>query len=110
MFLQKGNNEPVEMVSSFEYLVILIDNKLSFSDNIDFSFFLFNHSNSCISCASWDVFDASHELLEVVYKSLVESVLTFNIVVWYGNIGVKGKAKLEGVCVCVTDIVRTHFQ
>ena len=34
------------------------------------------------------------------YKSVVESVLTFNIVVWYGNIGVKGKAKLEGVCVC----------
>ena len=29
-----------------------------------------------------------------MYKSLVESVLTFNIVVWYGNLGVKGKAKL----------------
>jgi len=104
----KGNNEPVEMVSSFEYLGILVDNKLRFSDNI--YIYIFNHRNFCISCASWDVFDASHELLEVVYKSLVESVLTFNIVVWYGNIGVKGKAKLEGVCVCVTDIVRTHFQ
>ena len=30
----KGNNEPVEMVSSFEYLGILVDNKLRFSDNI----------------------------------------------------------------------------
>ena len=36
----------------------------------------------------------SRELLQIVYKSLVESVLTFNIVVWYGNLGVKGKAKL----------------
>ena len=29
-----------------------------------------------------------------MYKSLVESILTFNNVVWYGNLGVKGKAKL----------------
>ena len=28
---------------------------------------------------------------------LVESVLTFNIVVWYGNLGVKGKAKLARI-------------
>ena len=40
------------------------------------------------------LFDVSCELLQIVYKSLVESVLTFNIVVWYGNLGVKGKAKL----------------
>ena len=39
-------------------------------------------------------FDVSHELLQTVYKSLVESVSTFNIVAWYGNLGVKGKAKL----------------
>ena len=39
-------------------------------------------------------FDVRCELLQIVYKSLVESVLTFNIVVRYGNLGVKGKAKL----------------
>ena len=39
-------------------------------------------------------FDVSHELLQIVYKSLVESVSTFNIVACYGNLGVKGKAKL----------------
>ena len=32
-----------------------------------------------------------------MYKSLVESVLTFNIVVWYWNLGVKGKAKLARI-------------
>ena len=32
-----------------------------------------------------------------MYKSLVESVLTFNIVVWYENLGVKGKAKLARI-------------
>ena len=42
-------------------------------------------------------FDVSRELLQIVYKSLVESFLTFNIVVWYGNLGVKGKAKLARI-------------
>ena len=32
-----------------------------------------------------------------MYKSLVESVLTFNIVVWYENLGVKGKAKVARI-------------
>ena len=41
-------------------------------------------------------FDVSGELLQTVYKSLVESILTFNVVVWYGNLGVK-KAKLAGI-------------
>ena len=42
-------------------------------------------------------FDVSRELLQTVYKSLVESVLTFNIVVWCGNLGVKGKVKLARI-------------
>ena len=33
----------------------------------------------------------------MLYKSLAESVLTFKIVVWYGNLGVKGKAKLARI-------------
>ena len=32
-----------------------------------------------------------------MYKSLVKGVLTFNIVVWYGNLSVKGKANLERI-------------
>ena len=44
-----------------------------------------------------EVFDVSRELLHIVYKSLVESVLTFNIVVWYENLGVKGRAKLARI-------------
>ena len=31
------------------------------------------------------------------HKSLVKSVLTFNTVVWYGNLGVKGKANLARI-------------
>ena len=87
----KVNNEPVEVVSNFKYLGTLIDNKLRFSDNSDLIYqklqqrlYLLRKLRS---------FDVSRELLQLVYKRLVESVLTFNSVVWYGNLGVKGKAK-----------------
>ena len=34
---------------------------------------------------------------KLLYKSLPESVLTFKIVAWYGNLGVKGEAKLARI-------------
>ena len=91
----KVNNEPVEVVSNFKYLGTLIDNKLSFSDNSDL---IYKKSQQCLYLLQkLRSFDVSRELLQIVYKSLVESVLTFNIVVWYGNLGVKGKAKLARI-------------
>ena len=41
--------------------------------------------------------DVSRELLPIVYKNLVESVFTFNIVVWYENLGVKRNAKVARI-------------
>ena len=81
--LVKVNNEPVEVVSNFKYLGSLIDNKLSFNDNSDL---IYKKSQQCLYLLrKLRSFDVSRELLQIVYKSLVESVLTFNIVVWYGN-------------------------
>ena len=44
-------------------------------------------AESCQEIPRWQTTSLHHQ---IVYKSLVESVLTFNIVVWYGNLGVKG--------------------
>ena len=92
----KVNNEPVEVVSNFKYVGSLIDNKLSFSDNSDL---IYKKSQQRLYLLRKlrSAFDVRRELLQIVYKSLVESVLTFNIVVWYGNLGVKGKAKLARI-------------
>ena len=91
----KVNNEPVEVVSNFKYLGTLIDNKLSFSDNSDL---IYKKSQQRLYLLrKLRSFDVSRELFQIVYKSLVESVLTFNTVVWYGNLGVKGKAKLARI-------------
>ena len=40
-------------------------------------------------------FNTSQHTLSMVYKSLTESVLTFNIVSWYGNLSVKQKKKTD---------------
>ena len=91
----KVNNEPVEVVSNFKYLGTLIDNKLSFNNNSDL---IYKKSQQRLYLLrKLRSFGVSRELLQIVYKSLVESVLTFNTVVWYGNLGVKWKAKLARI-------------
>ena len=94
----KVNNEPVKVVSNFRYLDTLIDNKLCFSDNSDLIYKKSKKSQQRLYLLrKLSSFGVSRELLQTVYKSLVESVLTFNIVVWCGNLGVKGKTKLARI-------------
>ena len=42
-------------------------------------------------------FDVDSVILETVYRSLIESILTFNVIAWFGNLTVKDKAKLTRV-------------
>lgn len=89
------NNEPVEQVDSFKYLGTVLDKKLSFSFHVD---------NVCKKAnqrlyllRKLKCFDVRSEILETVYRSLVESILTFNIIVWFGNLTVKDRARLSRV-------------
>ena len=43
------------------------------------------------------MFIASPHFLESVYRNLIQSVLSFNIVTWYGNLKVENRAKLSRV-------------
>ena len=98
----KVNSERVTVVFNFKYLDTLIDNKLSFSDNSDLIYiknkikkqkktqqrlYLLRKLRSS---------GVIRELLQIVYKSLVESVLTFNIVVWYEAEGKTGTYCWDG--------------
>ena len=83
-------------MSNFKYLGTLIDNKLSFSDNSD-PIYKKSQQRLYLLRKLRSAFVVSRELLQIVYKSLVESVLTFNIIVWYGNLGVKRIAKVARI-------------
>ena len=68
----KVNNEPVKVVSNFKYLDTLIDNKPSFSDNSDLIYKKKSQQRLYL-LRKLRSFDVSRELLQIVYKSLVEA-------------------------------------
>lgn len=42
-------------------------------------------------------YGVSKDILETAYKSLVESVLTFDVYTWFGNLGAKNRNKLSRI-------------
>ena len=96
-------NDDVEVVESFKYLGTFIDSKFSFQNNTDYIFkkamqrlFLLRKLRS---------FGVSGNVLETVYKSLIESVLSFNISVWFGHLSVKNRSKLSRVVNIASKII-----
>ncbi|KAJ8349037.1 hypothetical protein SKAU_G00276260 [Synaphobranchus kaupii] len=85
----------VEQVGAFKYLGTEIDSLLSFSQHADSVYrkaqqrlFLLRKLRS---------FDVRKDILTAVYKSLIETVLTFNITSWFNFISVKNKSKLSRI-------------
>ena len=85
--------DKLEQVIFFKYIGTVIDTDLPFSNHVDVicekasqrSYFL-----SKLKC-----FRVKCNVIELVYRSLVVSTLTFNIVTWYGNLSVKDKTRLN---------------
>ena len=50
-------------------------------------------------------FDVSQHILELVYRGLIESILSFNIVTWYGNVNSKNRTKLARIVNIATKLI-----
>ena len=73
----------MEVVSSFKYLGTAVDLKLSFSDSV---VYVYVKAQQCLYfLRKLQCFRVGSHVLESVYRCLVESVLAFNIVTWYGH-------------------------
>ena len=85
----------VEQVQVFKYLGTEIDTSLSFSQ----------HTNTIFKKAQQRLhllrklrtFQVSKDVLTLVYRSLIESVLTFNISSWYNQLTIKHKTRLSRI-------------
>ena len=53
-------------------------------------------------------FDVDKKMLEMIYRSLVESILTFNIVKIYGHLTVKQKNKLKKIVNIATKLINLN--
>ena len=88
-------NQDVEIVTSFKYLGTILDKDLSFTENVDFVYK--KTQQRLYLLRKLKSFGIKTSILESVYRSLIESVLTFNIVTWHGNLSVKNRAKLARI-------------
>ena len=99
------SNENVDVVDSFKYLGTIIDTKLSFNENTDNIYkkcqqrlYLLRKLKSFYVCP---------EVLETVYRSMIESILTFNIVCWFGFLNIVQKNKLNRIVNLASKIIGT---
>ena len=85
----------IEVVESYKYLGVTLDNKLSFDSHISSTskkvqqrlFFLRKMRS----------FNVSSVMMTLFYRSFIESVLTFCIVAWYGNLTLSNKNRLSSL-------------
>lgn len=82
----------IELVDSYKYLGVVLDNKLCFESHVASTtqkaqqrlFFL---RKMCC-------FNVSSEMVTLFYRSFIESVFMFCIVAWYGNLTLANKNRL----------------
>ena len=89
------NGQEVEVVDSFKYLGTVVDQKLTFTQHVDFVFK--KAQRRLFLLRKLKHFGVSQGILEMVYISLIESILAFNIVNWFGVLIVRNKARLSRV-------------
>ncbi len=96
-------SHPVEIVDNIKYLATYIDSKLSFVDNTNYILKKCMQSLFLI----WRIsrYAVSQNILGIAYKSLVESVLTYNLTSWYGHINCKQKNSLPRVTTIASKII-----
>ena len=97
------DQQSVEIASGFKHLGTVVDSTGSFNDNVVYVYkkaqqrlYLLRKLRS---------FGVGRHVLESVYRCLVESVLSFNIVTWYGNLSVKNRARLARVVNTASKII-----
>ena len=89
------NGQKVEVVDSFKYLGTVVDQKLTFTQHVDFVFK--KAQQHLFLLRKLKRFGISQGILGMVYRSLIESILAFNIVTWFGVLTVRNEARLSRV-------------
>ena len=95
--------EDVESMKTFKYLGTVLDSNLSFTTHADTVCKKANQRMYLIR--KLKTFDVDKKMLEMIYSSLVESILTFNIITFYGHLTVKQKNRLNKIVNIATKLI-----
>ena len=97
------NNTNVERVDCFKYLGTHIDSKLNFE----------THVNSVIKKCKQRMyllrklksFDVCMNILSLIYKSLIESIISFNVITWHKYLHLRQNNEINGMIKICSRIV-----
>ena len=81
------NGQDVESVSSYKYLGTLIDDKLKFDLNT--TSVCKRGQQRLSALRKLAKFQVDKTLMTLFYRAFIESILSFSIVCWYGNITIR---------------------
>lgn len=87
--------ERVERATHFKCIGTIVDIYLGFSENCDVIY------KKCMQRLHllkklWE-FEVNKEIVKMTCKSLIESILCFNMTIWFGNLSSKERVKLTRV-------------
>ena len=101
------DSQDVEIVTSFKYLGSQLDKDLNFRVNTDS---IYKKAQQRIYLLrKLKSFNVSTHVLVSVYRCCIESVLTFNIISWFGHLSVRDKTRLSRIVNICSKLVGVRF-
>ena len=97
------SNEPIEIVENFKFLGTTISYDLKWQNNIDE--IVKKAHQRLYFLRQLRKFRLSTPILVKFYRSVIESVLTFSIIVWYGSLTETQKGSLDRVVKTASKII-----
>ena len=97
------SNEPIEIVENFKFLGTIISYDLKWQNNIDET--VKKAHQRLYFLRQLRKFSLSTPILAKFYRSVIESILTFSIIVWYGNISESQKGSLDKIVKIASKII-----
>lgn len=91
--VDKGSS--VARVDTYKYLGIVLNNKLSWGDHVDFIVKKLNSRMYCLR--KLNSFHITPEILNVFYSSTIVSVWRYCLVCWGGNVSKSEKRRIDGI-------------
>ena len=89
------HDQEVEIVTKYKYLGTVFDNKLRWDDNTEV--IVKKCQQRLYFLRKLNLFSVDKTILNLFYKSFIESVLCSSFICWYFNLSVKNKNKLQNI-------------
>ena len=102
------NGQIVDLVTTYKYLGSIIDNRLKFDVNTEM---LCKKGQQRLFCLrKLAKFQVDKSLMILFYRAFIESVISFAVICWYGNLGIVQKNSLNGIVKAAGKIVGVKFR